>query len=71
MVLDLACPQLALLIIAACGFGVQFSWTEPPSSRAADGTERMSMQEALRIVSETIVLAAFSPSWVKLLPLAK
>lgn len=61
--------KLALLVISACGFGISYSWSEPPTSKRPDGTEAMSMQEALRIVSETISLATFAPKWLKALPL--
>ncbi|KAJ3550511.1 hypothetical protein NM688_g5063 [Phlebia brevispora] len=60
--------KLALLVIAACGFGISYSWSEPPTSKRPDGTEAMSMQEALRVVSETITIATLLPKWARKLP---
>ncbi|KAF8649606.1 hypothetical protein AX16_005697 [Volvariella volvacea WC 439] len=57
--------KLALLIIGKCGFGFPFDWQEPPT--ALDGT--MSIQEALRIVADTVMIAVGVPQWVQSLPL--
>ncbi|KJA21399.1 hypothetical protein HYPSUDRAFT_42040 [Hypholoma sublateritium FD-334 SS-4] len=56
--------KVALLVISKCGFGFSFSWSEPV--RTADG--RMSLQEAFRVVSETILITSFVPKWVRKLP---
>lgn len=56
--------KLALLIIGKCGFGFSFNWLEPPQS--ADG--KMTIQEALRIVSESPAIVLFAPTWFKRLP---
>ncbi|GLB42782.1 putative cytochrome P450 [Lyophyllum shimeji] len=56
--------KLALLIIGKCGFGFSFNWTAPPT--APDGT--MSVQEALRIVADSHMLAIFAPKWLLALP---
>ncbi|KAH6873723.1 cytochrome P450 [Coprinopsis sp. MPI-PUGE-AT-0042] len=55
--------QLALLVIGSCGFGFNFTWTDPPVS--ADGT--MSLQRALEVLNSRQVLVLV-PSWVKRLP---
>ncbi|KAF9544260.1 cytochrome P450 [Agrocybe pediades] len=59
--------KLALLIIGKCGFGFPFDWATPPISE--DGT--MSMQEALRIISDTNTYALFLPKWTHGLPFKK
>ncbi len=56
--------QVALLVISKCGFGFTFNWSEPV--RTADG--RMSLQEAFRVISETILITSFVPKWVRKLP---
>lgn len=56
--------QVALLVISKCGFGFSFNWSEPV--RTADG--RMSLQEAFRVVSETVLITSFIPKWVRKLP---
>ncbi|KDR80361.1 hypothetical protein GALMADRAFT_242750 [Galerina marginata CBS 339.88] len=59
--------KFALLIIGRCGFGFSFDWFAPPKS--ADGS--MSVQEALRIVADTHMIAIFAPKWVQNLPIKK
>ena len=59
--------QVALLVISKCGFGFSFNWSEPV--RTADG--RMSLQEAFRVISETILITSFVPKWVRKLPFRK
>ncbi|KAG6812865.1 hypothetical protein H0H92_015793 [Tricholoma furcatifolium] len=56
--------KLALLIIGKCGFGFSFNWSAPPT--APDGT--MSIQEALRIVADSHMLAIAAPKWLLALP---
>ncbi|KAG6898860.1 hypothetical protein C0993_003485, partial [Termitomyces sp. T159_Od127] len=55
---------LALLIIGKCGFGFSFNWSAPPT--APDGN--MSVQEALRIVADSHMLAIAAPKWLLSLP---
>lgn len=55
--------KLTLSVIAVCGFGFSVAWDEPEISE--DGS--MSVQEALRIVTDNSALA-FAPKWVKNLP---
>ncbi|KAK0452607.1 cytochrome P450 [Armillaria borealis] len=50
---------LTLSVIAVCGFGFSIAWDEPEISE--DGS--MSVQEALRIVTDNSALA-FAPKWV-------
>jgi hypothetical protein len=58
--------KLALLIIAICGFGFDsLSWNDPPK----DANTEMSVQECLRIVSHTSVLALIMPKWLWKLPI--
>lgn len=57
-------PQLAVLIIAKCGFGLSFNWLEPPQS--TDG--KMSIQQALHVVSNHITALMFVPKWLQRLP---
>jgi len=59
--------KLALLVIGTCGFGFSFNWGAPPKS--SDGS--MSVQEALRIVADTHMLAISLPKWAWYLPIAK
>ncbi|RDB29811.1 hypothetical protein Hypma_014185 [Hypsizygus marmoreus] len=56
--------KLAFLILGKCGFGFSFNWSEPPT--APDGS--MSVQEALRIVADSHMLALFAPKWLLSLP---
>ncbi|KAF9531001.1 cytochrome P450 [Crepidotus variabilis] len=56
--------KLTLLIIGQCGFGFQSTWFDPP--KTADG--RMSVHEALKVVGDSHVLAAFLPNWIMKLP---
>lgn len=56
--------KLALLIIGRCGFGFSFNWSAP--ARAPDGS--MSIQEALRVVGDTHMIAILLPKWVQKLP---
>ncbi|KAF8155579.1 cytochrome P450 [Crassisporium funariophilum] len=59
--------KLALLIIGKCGFGFSFDWFAPP--RSADGS--MSLQEALRVVADSHMIALFLPKWIQRLPLTR
>jgi hypothetical protein len=59
--------QLSLLIIGKCGFGFAFNWFSPP--RSDNG--RLSIQEALKIVSETNTSALLLPTWIKKLPIKR
>ncbi|KAI5123187.1 hypothetical protein M0805_003954 [Coniferiporia weirii] len=59
--------KLALFIIASCGFGLPFDWNEPPSGKRGS----MSLQEALRIVSEYNLLRTSAPKWIWWLPFGK
>lgn len=57
--------KLALLIIAGCGFGFDsFTWNDPPIGENG----KMSVQESLRIVSETGLVATVAPKWFWKLP---
>ena len=58
-------PQLAALIIGRCGFGFSFDWLEP--ARSADG--KMTIQHALRVVSESTMVLLFVPKWLQRLPI--
>jgi len=62
--LTTAFSQLALLIIAKCGFGFSFEWSAPPIG--PDGT--MSIQEALRILADSYIVGLLAPDWVRYLP---
>lgn len=59
--------KLALLLIAKCGFGLSFNWSAPP--KAPNGS--MTIQEAIRIVCDTTLLAIIAPKWLLSLPFPK
>ncbi|KAL5531294.1 hypothetical protein ACEPAG_4171 [Sanghuangporus baumii] len=59
--------KLALFVIASCGFGLPFTWDEPPT--ASEGS--MSIQEALAIVSEYNLARTSAPRWFWKLPIKK
>ena len=59
--------QLAIFVIAACGFGLPFSWNEPPTGE--DGS--MSLQESLRLVSDYNLVRTSAPNWFWKLPISK
>ncbi|KAJ6627792.1 cytochrome P450 [Mycena sp. CBHHK59/15] len=59
--------KLAFLIISTCGFGFPSTWATPPKS--ADG--EMPVQEALRVVAETHLLALTLPRWLMHLPIPR
>lgn len=59
--------KLALFIIASCGFGLPFDWSEPPTGN----DDEMTIQEALRVVSETNFMYTMAPGWFLSLPLKK
>ncbi|KAJ8517940.1 hypothetical protein ONZ45_g4933 [Pleurotus djamor] len=56
--------KLALLVLGHCAFGFPFKWSSP--ARLSDGS--MSVQEALRIVTDTNLFAISAPKWVRKLP---
>ncbi|KAJ7222844.1 cytochrome P450 [Mycena haematopus] len=58
--------KFALTIIAACGFGLESTWATP--SKSTDG--EMSVQEALRVVSDHNMVMVFVPRWLLHLPFA-
>ncbi|KAG5633566.1 hypothetical protein H0H81_006811 [Sphagnurus paluster] len=57
--------KMALLVIARCGFGLSFDWSAPPIS--PDGTT--SVQESLRILTDSYIVSLIAPDWVRYLPL--
>ncbi|KAH8110759.1 cytochrome P450 [Phellopilus nigrolimitatus] len=59
--------KLALFIIASCGFGLPFTWDEPPIVK--DGA--MSIQESLRLVSEANLARTSAPKLLWWLPIPK
>jgi hypothetical protein len=59
--------QLALLVLASCGFGFPFNWSAPPTSENGE----MSVQAALRIVSEENQLMVVLPRWAWKLPIQR
>ncbi|KAF9481644.1 cytochrome P450 [Pholiota conissans] len=59
--------KLALLILGKCGFGFVFTWSDP--ARTASG--RMSVQEAMRVISDSFMISAFAPKWMQSLPFKK
>ncbi|KAJ7892768.1 cytochrome P450 [Mycena olivaceomarginata] len=59
--------KLAFLLISTCGFGFPSTWDTPP--RAVDGG--MPAQEALKIVTETALLAMNIPQWLWYLPIPR
>lgn len=59
--------KFAIFIIAACGFGLPFSWNEPPTG--VDGN--ITLQEALDISSNYTFMRQISPKWIWKLPIAK
>ncbi|KAG0706753.1 cytochrome P450 [Suillus ampliporus] len=56
--------KFTLIIIATCGFGLPFSWADPPSH---DG--QMSIQQCLEIITVSNVFAIAAPKWAWKLPL--
>ncbi len=59
--------QYALFIIGKCAFGFPFSWSEPPTG--ANG--KMTLQEALRIVTDSLTLTILTPKWAFKLPIKR
>ena len=58
--------KLALLVIGICGFGFDtFSWNDPPKDESGD----MSVQQSLKIVTDTTLVAIFMPKWFRDLPI--
>ena len=56
--------QLALLVIASCGFGLRFAWDEPPK----DEHGNLSIQQCLQINSEKSIMMTAAPRWTRYLP---
>ncbi|KAF5314662.1 hypothetical protein D9611_007187 [Ephemerocybe angulata] len=56
--------QFALLVISRCGFGLSFSWFEPPAAENGG----MTVQQALRIITDRNTALVFLPKWVRKLP---
>ena len=56
--------QLALFIIASCGFGLTFPWDEPPKNEKGD----LSLQQSLQITSEKSIMRTEAPRWTWYLP---
>jgi len=59
--------KYALFIIGKCAFGFPFSWSEPPTS--ANG--KMTLQEALRIATDSLTLTILAPKWAYKLPIKR
>ncbi|KAK7044671.1 cytochrome P450 [Favolaschia claudopus] len=57
--------KVAFLLISTCGFGFPSTWDTPPT--APDGG--MSIQEALKIVTQTSVVDVVIPKWLWYLPI--
>ncbi|KAG5646364.1 hypothetical protein DXG03_003687 [Asterophora parasitica] len=51
--------QIALLVIARCGFGFSFDWNAPPVGSNGE----MSVQEALRVLADSFVVGLIAPNW--------
>ena len=59
--------KLALLIIGTCGFGFNsFSWGATTNGEIGE----MSVQESLKIISDTITVSVIAPKWVWKLPIS-
>ncbi|KAF9529863.1 cytochrome P450 [Crepidotus variabilis] len=56
--------KVALLIIAQCGFGFDFTWSDPPKSTSG----QMSVQEAFSAVTNDHMVLAFVPKLLLRLP---
>jgi hypothetical protein len=50
--------------MGACGFGLPFTWTEQPTAAG----QKMSLQEALRIVADNLMFAMAAPKWAYHIP---
>jgi len=59
--------KLAFLLISTCGFGFPSTWATPP--RAVDGG--MPIQEAIKIVAETVHISMALPEWLWYLPIPR
>ncbi|KAG6860150.1 hypothetical protein C0995_015073, partial [Termitomyces sp. Mi166 len=57
--------KMALLVIARCGFGFSFDWSAPP----ADPDDKMSVQQALRLIADSYIIGMMIPKWMQYLPL--
>ncbi|KDQ08617.1 hypothetical protein BOTBODRAFT_37766 [Botryobasidium botryosum FD-172 SS1] len=57
--------KFTLGVISSCAFGLDFSWSEPI---AASVEEKMTLQEALKIVSAEVPIWAVAPRWLFRLP---
>jgi hypothetical protein len=60
------CIQIALTVIARCGFGLRMPWAD---GAAADGD--MTFGEALTIVSGSAITRLVLPRWVYKLPIGR
>ncbi|KAG6918368.1 hypothetical protein DXG01_015020 [Tephrocybe rancida] len=56
--------KFAFLVVAKCGFGFSFDWSAPPTGPS----NRMSVQEALRILADSHIISMMAPNWVRQLP---
>ncbi|KAG6897030.1 hypothetical protein C0992_004558 [Termitomyces sp. T32_za158] len=61
---DTLSTKMALLVIARCGFGLSFDWRSPPIG--PDG--EMSVQEALRLLTDSYIISMMIPKWIQYLP---
>lgn len=59
--------QYALFIIGKCAFGFPFKWSEPPTGPNGG----LSLQEALRITTDTFLIMITAPKWAFKLPIQK
>ncbi|KAF5356947.1 hypothetical protein D9756_006377 [Leucocoprinus leucothites] len=59
--------KFALFIIGKCAFGLSFKWSEPPTG--PDGT--LSLQEALRLTTDTFLTMILTPKWAFKLPIER
>jgi hypothetical protein len=59
--------QVALLVLASAGFGSEFTWAVPP----AVDHDSMSVQHAVRTMSECGAITILVPKWAWILPIGR
>jgi hypothetical protein len=56
--------KMGLYVIGACGFGLPFTWAEPPKSESG----KASVQSNLETVEKWYLLIIYGPKWIWKLP---
>jgi hypothetical protein len=59
--------KVGLYVIISCGFGLPFTWAEPPKSDIGHS----SVQHDIEVVEAWYILLAYGPQWIWKLPIKK